>query len=961
MILKKYLLIAGLVLPLMQAADAQTITGKVCDASNRSVLIGAHLTLTVKSDSTRKQYAGTNVDGLFSFENIIRGSYLLKASFLGYQDFTKPVTVTGSAYDCGTIYLTQKIIQMSDYVVTGAVPLVDQVGDTVQFNSKAYKLNADASAEDLVTKLPGVTVENNTVKSQGEEIKQVFVDGKRFFGDDPTIALRNLPAEVIDKIQVYDKLSDQAELTGFDDGQSTKTMNIITRQDRRQGQFGRATAAYGQEQRYQVGGALNLFNAGQRITFIGQSNNINQQNFAQQDFLGVLGGGGSMGGGGGGGRGGGGSSMGGGGRGQMSVRATSSGPGSNFFTPQQNGVTATHAIGGQYTDAWASNLNVEGSYFFNRTENHQENQTTRQYFVVNDTNAYYNENGTSDRNNTNHRFNLRMEYAVDSTNMIIFAPRVSVQLNNSTSSTIGQNAILQNVIQNQSLRNSGTDVTGYTSSNSLIYRHKYELPGRSISFQMNVNANDRQSDGSSQSWNTYHHRTATGDSITGDDLDQKLNSTVNGYSVSGTATYTEPLSVNTLFQINYSPSYSEQASDKRSNDYDTLTNAYDHFNPLFSNTLKTYYTTNSGGVGLQYRDGEINSLLGVNYQQSAFTANRTYPNSLRTEKSFDNVLPAATLHWRFDKSRGLQFLYRTSTNPPSVTQLENSVDNTNPLMLSTGNPDLKQYYTHSLTARYNNTNVTSLQSIFLLVSGTYTLDYIGNATYFATRDSTLPGGAVWNQGAQLTKPMNLGDQQSIRFMATYGTPIDLISSNMYLNLGYTIGVTPSIVSGLSNTISANTISPGISLNSNISQDFDCMLGYNANFNKVRNTTQANYDYFSHTASGKLQWIFWQGFTFRTDVKEQLNSNGAANIRQEFVLWNLSIGKKLFSNDRGEIMLQVFDVLNQNKNVTQSVEDTYVEEVRTNNLNRYFLLTFTYRLSGFQEPPPRPPGGGRSMF
>jgi hypothetical protein len=178
---------------------------------------------------------------------------------------------------------------------------------------------------------------------------------------------------------------------------------------------------------------------------------------------------------------------------------------------------------------------------------------------------------------------------------------------------------------------------------------------------------------------------------------------------------------------------------------------------------------------------------------------------------------------------------------------------------------------------------------------------------------------------------------------------------MYLNLGYTIGVTPSVINGLNNTITSNTVSPGISFNSNISPDFDCMLGYNANFNKVRNTAQANYDYFSHTASGKLQWIFWQGFTFRTDVREQLNSNGATNLRQEFILWNISLGKKLFSNDRGEIMLQVFDVLNQNKNVTQSVEDTYIEEQRTNNLNRYFLLTFSYRLSGFQERPPHPEG------
>jgi hypothetical protein len=394
-----------------------------------------------------------------------------------------------------------------------------------------------------------------------------------------------------------------------------------------------------------------------------------------------------------------------------------------------------------------------------------------------------------------------------------------------------------------------------------------------------------------------------------------------------------------------------------------LTESYDHFNALLSNTLKTQYTTHSGGMGLQYRDGEINALLGLNYQRSSFSANRTYPNVLVTEKTFDNLLPTATMHWRFDKSRGLQFLYRTSTSPPSVTQLENTVDNSNPLMLSTGNPQLKQYYTHTLTGRYNNTNVTTLQSVFLLVSGSYTMDYIGNATYFAQKDSILDGGVKWNQGAQLTKPVNLGDQQNLRTMVTYGTPVELISSNAYLNLGYTIGITPSTVNGSSNTITSQAVSPGISLNSNISKEFDCMLAYNANFNRVKNTAQADYDYFSHTATGRLQWTFWEGFTIRTDVREQFNRNAATNLRQEFILWNMSLGKKLFSNDRGEITLQVFDLLNQNKNVTQSVEDTYIEEQRTNNLNQYILLTFSYRLSGFLERPSRPPGmpPGPPMF
>ena len=267
------------------------LTATVMDRSSRTPLVGANITLINSKDTTQKHYGTTTNDGKFTLSNLNNGQYALKVSFVGYLEMQRSITVAGKDLDLGILYLSQRAILMGEYVVNGLVPPVVQVGDTLQFNSKAFKLNVDASAEDLVSRLPGVTVENNTVKAQGEEIAQVFVDGKRFFGDDPMIALRNLPAEVIDKIQVYDKLSDQSELTGFNDGQTTKTINIITRQDRRRGQFGRIVAGYGDEGKYQAAANVNIFQGGRRITVLGQSNDINQQNFSMQDFLGAMGGG----------------------------------------------------------------------------------------------------------------------------------------------------------------------------------------------------------------------------------------------------------------------------------------------------------------------------------------------------------------------------------------------------------------------------------------------------------------------------------------------------------------------------------------------------------------------------------------------------------------------------------------------------------------------------------------------
>jgi len=265
------------------------LTGIIQDTSSRVLLPAANITATSTKDTAVKIYATSDVAGKFTLDGLYQQSYILKVSLVGYRDYRKTVLVQKSVQDLGTIFLMQKPVELSGVDIFGKVTPVEQKKDTVQFNAGAFKSNPDASAEDLITKLPGVTMDKTTVKAQGENIQQVLVDGRPFFGDDPFIALRNLPADVIDKIQVYDKLSDQAELTGFDDGQSIKTMNIVTRTDRRNGQFGKLYGGYGDEGKYEAGGNTNFFDNSTRISVIGLSNNVNQQNFSTEDLLGALG------------------------------------------------------------------------------------------------------------------------------------------------------------------------------------------------------------------------------------------------------------------------------------------------------------------------------------------------------------------------------------------------------------------------------------------------------------------------------------------------------------------------------------------------------------------------------------------------------------------------------------------------------------------------------------------------
>jgi len=950
-----FILLAGSLLGSYSFAQQSRLSATVVDFLSRAPLASANVSLANVADTTNIRYTSTNEEGKISIAGLSSGTYTLRVWYVGYRDLTRTVTISGSAMDLGVLAMRQTSIQMSEFVVKGEAPPVVQVGDTVQFNSKAFKLNLDATAEDLLTKLPGVTIENNTVSAQGETVTQVFVDGKRFFGDDPMIALRNLPAEVIDKIQVYDKMSDQSELTGFNDGQTTKTINIITRPDRRRSQFGRVVAAYGDEGKYQAVANTNIFRGTTRITLLGQSNNVNQQNFTTQDFLGAMSGGfgggfgGGMGGGmrGGAGRFGGGQRPGGsaGGRsGGATAGALAAQTNNNFSIGQQSGINTTHALGGQYTDTWGTGLNVEGNYFFNLTDNNTDQLTDRQYFLTADTSQYYRQANLSDARNYNHRLNMRVEYTIDPSNEIIIVPRISVQSNNSVSNFDGLNWLQQSTPLSKSGSLSTADVNGYTSTNSIVYRHKFATPGRTISIQANANLNSRKNERFLNSANDYFY----GSFSQSDSLNQFADTRTNGQTFASNLSYTEPVGGHGLAQVNYSVARSDNSTDKKSYNYDYLSSLYDAFDPSLSNEVQSGYLTHHADLGYQYRDSAFSATIGIGYQNASLTGDRTFPKGVMTDKSYHNILPTATIYLGGSRTNHVQILYRTATSAPSITQLENTIDNSNPLLLTAGNPDLKQYYTHTLTARYISTNMETMQSFFVLLSGSMTEDYIGNSLLLAQQDTILEGGVVLKQGSQFSRPINLGIQRTLRALATYSIPVKWIESNLNLNSGVSLNSTPSVVNYATNTAVTSTLTEGFGISSNISTDLDFTVSYNANFNNVKNTIQESMDnrYFSHVASLRFNWTFWEGFTIRTDARNQLYTRTQTGFNQNYTLWNVTFGKKFLEGNRGEISVQVFDVLNQNKNVSQTVTDTYLQEQQTRNLNRYFLLTFSYRLSNF---------------
>lgn len=428
----RVLFLAGLLWLLALSAFAQSVVrGKVLDAKDQSPLIGANAVLIHLPDSVR---TGTAVgpDGGFEISSVAPGRYVFQASFLGYQDQRQPLTVPpgGAPLNLGSVRLTAGGVALKTVVVTGQAIQQTQRGDTTSINAKAFKVNPDATAGDLIGKMPGIQVDaQGKTQAQGEQVQQVLVDGKPFFGTDPDAVLKNLPAEAIDRVEIFDQMSEQSRFSGFNDGNTQKTLNIITKPQFRNGQFGRVAAGVGPDgggtgsgARYKASLNLNDFHDNRRTTVLAQSNNVNEQNFGTDDLLGVIGN--SAAGGGAGGRRGGGGGGGGGGSG--------SNPG-DFLVSQNGGISTTHAAGLNYSNAWNNRkTELTGSYFFNRSNNTLNSSTLRQFVLPGQSNTTYQETSASNSLNYNHRANVRFETQLDSATSVLFRPRLSWQQNNST-------------------------------------------------------------------------------------------------------------------------------------------------------------------------------------------------------------------------------------------------------------------------------------------------------------------------------------------------------------------------------------------------------------------------------------------------------------------------------------------------------------------------------------------------
>lgn len=895
-------------------AQTYSIKGTLKEKEDNKPITGATVNL---SDTSGKPVLNqlSSASGTFNLRGLTPRMYKLKISNVGFAPIDTIIPLNSNV-DLGSVLLNRDATQLEEVVFQATPPPVRLKQDTLEYGAANFKVNPDANVQDMVKKMPGITIENGVVKAGGEDVRKVTIDGREFFGDDATAALRNLPAEVVDKIQVFDRLSDQAQVTGVDDGNTVKAINVVTKANMRNGQFGRVFAGYGTEERYSAGGNVTFMKENRRISLVGMTNNINQQNFSQEDLLGVT-------------------SQGQQGRGGWGGRG-----GGNFMVGQSPGITKTNAFGINYSNSPNKKLNISGSYFFNNTDNTNQSVLNRQLFANGDSSRIYAESSTSHSNNLNHRANMRIEYKMDSNNTFTITPNISYQNNSSESRTVGENFIRKTTLQSSTVNLQDRSGSAINLGNNALWRHNFAKKRRTLSVNIYTGFNERNNDNYLDGITRSDTRNDTTRQLS-DQYNKTLNLNTN-------INFSEPISKKSQLQFTYNPSYSLNTNDRQTFRYDTAVKSYSIIDERLSTVFKNTLVTQRGGMSFNTGDRDRNFSVGLFYQEAKMNTDYTYPETFNIKRTFSNLLPEMSFRSKIGKKGNLRANYRVNVNAPNVNQLQNVINNTNPLFLSTGNPDLSQTAAHNAFARYNYTNTTKGLSFFANLGFTKTDDYISNASFIASEDSVISPSVVLFKGSQLTKPVNLDGYWSTRAFFTLGIPLKFIKTNLNLNTGYSHSRTPGIVNNISNFSKNNSVQLGLVLASNISEYVDFTVSYNSTFSSVRNSVQPNLDndYITQNLGLDANMLTKNGWVLQNDLNYSSYNGLKDGFNQNFILWNLGIGKKFLKDQKGELKLTVFDLLKQNTSISRNITETYLEDVQTMVLQQYFMLTFSYRLRNF---------------
>ncbi len=894
-----------------------SVVGQVVDTLSNPIASATAVILNPK-DSSVISFSVSDAHGVFEIKDMNAGTYLLKITFVGLSLITRRISTptNSTVVNVGRIKMRQVSKQLDEVIIKGDKAPVTVRRDTIEFNAESFKTKANATVEDLLKKLPGVEVDTDgNVSAQGEQVQRVLVDGKEFFGKDPKLATRNIPANAIDKVQVFDKKSAQAEFTGIEDGDREKTINIELKKDKRKGTFGKMMAGGGTNDRYQSNASLNSFDKGKQLSFLGMGNNINEQGFSTSDFQSFTGG------------------QGGGSQSGVPIN-----------TGRQNGIMTNYAGGVNFNRDITPKTQIMSNYFYNHLGLNITRKTHRINYLPNDSSYFYDENSRQLSSADNHRINITADHKIDSVNSLRSTNNFSYSNSQQNSQTNGRTTLTDSMLQNTSNRLNSSLQTNYTLSSALLYRHRFAKKGRSFSTNLTLGLTQTNASGSLQSTNQYYNTNPGTQEIV-----QKNTQDSDNQSYGAVFTYIEPLGGRKYLEGTYSIKTNLNQVDREVFDEK---NGQETINNQLTNKYNSIYVYSRPGMNLRFNMDKYNLSIGANYQNTSLNGD-LISKGQKISKTFESVLPSFHFNYDFSKVKHLRMDYETIMQEPSIQQLQPVIDNSDPLNLSTGNPNLRPSYQHRLTSNFTAFNPDKFMNFFAFITASYVLNPVISS-------QTVNANLV-----RLTKPINVKDNVNLTGNFNFSLPVKKLFSRFSVGpaLGYSQGIN-SLNEKLSNVWQQSlggTARYNFTFKDFITVDLSANLSHQQTTYEFN--TQNNQEYFNKTYSAETTISFLKRYQFYTDFDFLDYNSQTTNYSQTIPLWDIAISRFILKDNAGEFKIGVNNLLDRSLSVIQSASTNYLQQQVTNNLGRYFMVSFTYSLNKQLAPAnnrrrgPRGPDGG----
>ncbi len=903
-----------------QAPSRITIRGNIQDTSG-NVLPAATVMLLQPKDSALVNFSRSDEKGNFEFRNVKNTPYLFKIVYLSYLPHQHLTQVSNQdVYDLGTIKIKPIAKELIEVVVKAARAPLSIKGDTIEYDARAFRTPPGSTVEDLLRRLPGIEVDGDgNIKAQGKDVKRLTVDGKTFFGDDPKSATKNLGAETISKVQVFNDKSEQSKLTGVDDGKREKTMNLELKDEFKKGAFGKLTVAGGTKERWAARGNYNRFNKKEQFSVIGFGNNINETGVNWEDY------------------------------GEFK--------GNNTFNDFDNGDFGFNGGGRYYYftgDGLMNNFDGRGftknagagvnynytnqktklstNYFYNQTRLTLDQYTNRQTFLQNGSFFTRDTLGKVDFRG-NHAIALRVEQMLDSNNTVIAKGNVRFSNNNVTNAQQQRFLTEQNQVQNTSDLNNLSDLNSYTLTSAFIYRHKFKKKGRTFALSGGYNASASDGTENLNSLNQFFNAADPNAQIRA--IGQLNDNRNKQNQLKSSVLYLEPLSKKFYWETFYNISRDYREANRQA--YNTRQN-----NSRLD-SLSTYYTNeimyNRLGSSVRYSFSGINISTGLavlRYDLSGqFGTAKERPVLSTIDRSFTAWTPDVSTNIEFKNNAYLGANYNLNVQAPQLNDLQPIVNNYNPFFITVGNPDLLPEKSHHLGLNFNKFDPATFRHIGFGADYNY---YLSQIIYTQTVDENL---------VTRTRPQNIAGGNNLEIYSWMGAPIIKTKLTLNGNLSYSRGFSPTYINGVQNETNNNRYNIGLGFNITPNEKLLFNLRGNLSFNTIEYSIEKrqNQNIQNHGLDVSIKWNFTKKFFFESNLDYNHYSNDRFNFNQDIPIFNASIRRLFLKDNKLEMRLAAFDILNKRRSIVQQGTQNYVYQQTALTLARYFMLSLSYNMRG----------------